>query len=130
MSIPGIGWIVAMHLMARLGDWRLMRRGAELSSFLGVVPRERSTGDVVRKGRITKAGDERVRSKLIQASWAAIQRDEELRDFYERICRRHPRGMGAKKAITAVANKLCKRIACVLREQRPYVVRREKPVAS
>ena len=125
-SVPGVGWIVAMHLMARLGDWRHVQNGPKLASFLGLVPRERSTGEIVRRGRITRTGDERVRNKLIQAAWIGIQKDPELKEFYERIYQRHPRGMGAKKAITAVANKMCRRIACVLREQRPYVIRSER----
>jgi transposase len=99
---------------------RNIRNGDEIASFFGLVPRERSTGDVLRRGPITKSGDGRVRNKLIQCAWVAVQKDGELAEFYERIYQRNPKGIAAKKAIIAVARKICHRMACVLREQRPY----------
>jgi transposase len=123
MSAPGIGRITATHLLARIGDWRLIRHVRQLPSFLGLVPRENSTGDTAHRGSITRAGDRRLCAKLLQASWVAIRRDPELDDFYKRIYPRNPKQMAAQKAITAVAAKLCRRIACILKEQRPYVIR-------
>lgn len=122
-SLPGIGHIVAVYLMARLGDYHYIRSGNEIAAFFGMVPRERSTGDSVRRGSITRIGDERVRNKLIQCAWMAILRDGELKEFYERIHQRYPKGTGARKAIVAVANKICRRMACILREQRPYQIK-------
>lgn len=127
MSLPGLGWIIATHLLARIGDWRLIQNSRQLPSFIGLVPRENSTGDDVNRGSITRSGDRRLRAKLIQAAWVAIRRDHELNDFYLRIYRQNPRPIAAQKAITAVAGKLCKRIACILKEQRPYVVREASP---
>ena len=89
-SLPGIGHTISVYLMARLGDYRQMRSGEEIASFFGLVPRERSTGDVVRRGPITKSGDGRVRNKLIQCAWVAIQKDGELAEFYERIYQKNP----------------------------------------
>jgi transposase len=129
MTVPGIGWIVASQLLARIGDWRELGPGRELSGFLGVVPRERSTGDTIVRGAITHTGDGRLRSKLVQSAWAAIRQDNELREFYRAVARRHPRDRAARVAIVAVARKLTTRIAAVLRQQRPYVVREEGPSA-
>ena len=129
LSVPGIGWIVASQLLARLGDWRELGPGRELSGFLGVVPSERSTGESIARGSITHTGDGRLRSKLVQSAWAAIRQDGELREFYRRVCRRHPRDRAARIAIVAVARKLTTRIAAVLRQQRPYVVRVAVPSA-
>jgi len=122
-TIPGIGWIVASQLLARIGDWRELRHVRQLGGFLGVVPTERSTGSHTDRGSITRTGDSRLRSKLIQAAWAAIRQDGELRDFYRSVCRTHPRHLAARVAIVAVARKLTTRIAAVLMQQRPYVVR-------
>ncbi|MFQ5947151.1 MAG: transposase, partial [Anaerolineae bacterium] len=122
-SIPGIGWIVASHLLSRIGDWRQLRHVRQLAAFLGLVSREHSTGEQIHRGSITRTGDARLRNKLIQGAWAAMQRDPELREFYWRIYRRHPRDEAARKAIVAVARKLTTRIYAVLKEQRPYVVR-------
>jgi transposase len=129
MTLPGIGWIVASQLLARIGDWRELGPGRELSGFLGVVPSERSTGESIARGAITHAGDGRLRSKLVQSAWAAIRQDGELREFYHRVCRRHPRDRAARIAIVAVAHKLTTRAAAVLRQQRPYVVRVAVPSA-
>jgi transposase len=125
MSIPGIGWIVASQLLARIGDWREIDNVRQLGSFLGLVPTENSTGDSVDRGSITRAGDGRLRSKMIQAAWSAIRQDAELREFYRSVCQRNPRGKGSRIAIVAVARKLSTRICAVLKNQRPYIVREQ-----
>jgi len=125
MSIPGIGWIVASQLLARIGDWRQIENVRQLGSFLGLVPTENSTGDTVDRGSITRAGDGRLRSKLIQAAWSAIRQDPELREFYRSVCRRNGPGKGPRIAIVAVARKLSTRVYAVLKNQRPYVVREQ-----
>jgi transposase len=122
-SAPGIGRIIAPYLLASIGDWRQIRSVRQLSAFLGLVPCEDSTGDDVNRGSITRTGDRRLAAKLVQAAWAAIRHDPQLQEFYTRIYHRNPKPIAAQKAITAVANKLCRRIACILKEQRPYVVR-------
>jgi len=123
MSVSGIGWIVASQLLARIGNWRELTNIRQLAGFLGLVPTEHSTGDRTDRGSITHTGDGRLRSKLIQASWSAIRKDDELREFFRSICRRHPRRQGPRVAIVAVARKLSVRISVVLMKQRPYVVR-------
>jgi transposase len=129
MTLPGIGWIVASQLLARIGDWRELRHVRQLAGFLGVVPSERSTGESIARGAITHTGDGRLRSKLVQAAWSAIRQDGELREFYRRVFRNHPRDRAARVAIVAVARKLSVRVAVVLRQQRPYVVREKVPSA-
>jgi transposase len=122
-GIPGIGEIVASHLLARIGDPQQIGNVRQLAGFIGLVPTERSTGDRVARGQITRSGDGRLRSKLIQAAWSAIRQDPELREFYRSVYQRHPRDRAARKAIVAVARKLTTRIYAVLKQQRPYVVR-------
>jgi transposase len=125
MSLPGIGWIVGSQLLARIGDWRQIENVRQLGSFLGLVPTENSTGDTVDRGSITRAGDGRLRSKLIQAAWSAIRQDAELREFYRSVCRRNGPAKGPRIAIVAVARKLSTRVYAVLKNQRPYVVREQ-----
>ena len=124
-SLPGIGWIVASQLMARVGDWRQIKNIRQLPAFLGLVPTENSTGERTERGSITQTGDGRLRSKLIQASWSAIRQDGELREFFRTVAKRHPRHLASRIAIVAVAHKLCVRAAVVLMEQRPYEVRQK-----
>ena len=123
MTIPGIGWIVASQLLARIGDWRELKNIRELAGFLGLVPTENSTGERTDRGSITHTGDPRLRSKLIQGSWSAIRQDAELREFFRSVCRRHPRNIASRVAIVAVARKLSVRISVVLMKQRSYELR-------
>ena len=123
MTIPGMGWIVSSHLLARMGDYRKLQHVGQLGAFVGLVASEHSTGDHVQRGSITRIGDSRLRNKLIQSAWAAIRQDPELREFYLRIYNRHPKDRATRKAIVAVARKLTTRIHAVLRSQRPYVIR-------
>lgn len=129
LSLPGIGWIVGSHLVARLGNPREIKNGRQIAGFLGIVSSEHSTGDKENRGEITRSGDSRLRNKLIQSAWTAIKRDPELRAFYRRIYQRHPKKVAARKAIVAVARKLTNRIYVVLKEQRPYVIRPDSSIA-
>src|SRR5215471_8670395 len=128
-SIPGIGWIVASHLVARLGDWREIGNVRQIAGFLGLVSSEHSTGDKENRGPITRAGDSRLRNKLIQSAWTTIRKDPELRAFYRRVYQRHPKKVAARKAIVAVARKLTTRIYAVLTQQRPFEVRPDSSTA-
>ena len=124
-TIPGIGWIVASHLVARLGDWRQICNVRQIAAFLGLVSSEHSTGERVHRGSITRARDGRLRSKLVETAWTAIRLDPELREFDQRIYQRHPRPTAARKAIVAVARKLTTRIYSVLKQQRPFYLKPE-----
>jgi transposase len=124
-TLPGIGWIVASQLMARVGDWRQIKNIRQLPAFLGLVPTERSTGERTERGSITHSGDGRLRSKLIQASWSAIRQDGELREFFRTVAKGHPRHLASRVAIVAVAHKLCVRASVVLMKQRPYEVKQK-----
>jgi len=134
-SIPGIGLIVGTDLLARIGDWRQLagHKVSQLGSFLGLVPTEHSTGEKVHRGSINRAGDRRLRSKLIQSAWAAIRKDPELLEFYQAVYKRHSPNQAARKAIVAVARKLTGRIFAILKEQRAYEVRpalRSRPLTA
>ncbi len=129
MTVPGIGWIVASQLLARIGDWRELKNIRQLAGFLGVVPTEHSTGERTDRGSITRTGDERLRAKLIQAAWSAIRKDAELRQFFRAVCHTHPPDRASRIAIVAVARKLSVRISVVLRQQRPFVLRETVPSA-
>jgi transposase len=129
LTVPGLGWITASHLVARLGDWRQLSHVGQIAAFVGLVSSEHSTGDDVQRGPITRNGDSRLRNKLVQAAWTAIRKDPEFREFYRRIYQRHPRPVAARKAIVAVARKLTTRIYAVLKQQRPFQLRPQRDSA-
>ncbi|MFW6134477.1 MAG: IS110 family transposase [Elusimicrobiota bacterium] len=122
-SIPGIGKTISVHLIARIGDYRNLKNVRELAGFLGLTPCEHSTGDRINKGNITRMGDKRLRSMLIEGAWSAINKDPELAEFYHRVYSRHPKDRAARKAIVAVARKLTSRIYRVLKDRRNYDIR-------
>ena len=54
LSLPGIGWVIATVLLARIGDWSNLKNVRELAGFIGLAPSENSTGDKINKGNITR----------------------------------------------------------------------------
>jgi transposase len=70
MAMRGIDVIAAATLLAEIGDLSRFRTPHELMGYLGLVPSEDSTGDTVRRGSITKAGNGRARRMLVECSWS------------------------------------------------------------
>jgi transposase len=68
-SLRGVDLIVAVTFAGEIGDLRRFDSPRQLMGYLGLVPSERSTGDTVRRGRITKAGNGRVRHMLVESAW-------------------------------------------------------------
>ena len=120
-SVPGIGFIVAVTILGRIGDPSLLRNQREIGAFLGLTPSERSTGDTVNKGSITHLGNKVLRSLLVEAAWVAIRKDKQLNQFYCRIRNKHHVSYSSRVAITAVARKLTHIIYRVLKDRRPYI---------
>ena len=65
----GVKLIAAVTIAAEIGDLARFESAADLMGYLGLVPSERSTGDRVNRGGITKAGNRRARRILVEASW-------------------------------------------------------------
>lgn len=120
-SIPGIGFTIATMLLGKIGNPEQLQNPRELAAFIGLTPKEKSTGDSVNRGSITHLGDKTLRFFLIEAAWAAIRKDTQLEQFYHRIKNKNHPKVAAKIAITAVARKLTQIIYRVLKDKREYV---------
>lgn len=70
MAMRGIDFISATAFLAEIGDLSRFRTPRELMAYLGLVPSEASTGDTVKRGPITKAGNRRARRILVECSWS------------------------------------------------------------
>ena len=109
-SIPGVGLITATALVAFVGDVQRFPSGRHFASYLGLTPRERSSGLVRRLGSISKRGDVYLRMLLIHgaraALWAAKRRRTagHLRAWALRV----EQLRGHNKAAVALANKLAR----------------------
>jgi transposase len=118
MSLPGVGWIVSTYVLGALGGYKHLTNVKSTSGFLGLGPRENSTGPKVRKGEITAVGDPNARKMIIQASWVGINKDSELRSHFDNVYSRHTEKIAKQKAIVAVGRKMICRMHAVLRDQR------------
>jgi hypothetical protein len=103
MSIPGVDAIVALSIVAAVGDVTRFRTPDKLVCYLGLNPRVRqSGGHPASHAGITKAGPGHARGMLVEAAWAASRTPGPLRAFYQRVRARH----GMQIAIVATAGKL------------------------
>src|SRR5262245_35342133 len=70
LAMGGIDLIAAIAVVAEIGDLSRFQNPRELMSYLGVVPSESSTGDTVKRGGITRAGNGRARRVLVGSAWS------------------------------------------------------------
>ena len=119
-SLPGIGWLTAIRLVLELGeDIGRFNSGPAIAAFVGLGGSEYSTGETIRKGRITRQGNGFVRGWLVEAAWVAIRIDPVLQEFFQHIAKNTG---SKKKAIIAVARKLVVRLrSCVIQDV-PYQI--------
>jgi len=70
MALRGIDLVSATVFLAEIGDLSRFRTPRELMGYLGLVPSENSTGETIRRGAITKAGNRRARRVLVESAWS------------------------------------------------------------
>jgi len=87
MTIPGVGYYVALLIKAEIGDVHRFKSGDHLASYAGLVPSTRSSGGVTRHGRITREGSKWLRWALVEAAMVHIRYDNPFTRF-------QPRGSG------------------------------------
>jgi len=116
MSHPGVGPILGLATVVTLGDVSRFPRGKHVASYLGLIPREDSSGEHRRLGSITKQGNSFMRFLLVQAGMSAARGDAELGRVYKRLAQRKHHGV----AKVAVARKLVLRLYWMLRTNKPY----------
>jgi hypothetical protein len=68
-ALRGIDLVVAVSFVVEIGDIRRFASPRQLMGYLGLVPEERSTGETVRRGSITKMGNPRIRQLLVESAW-------------------------------------------------------------
>ena len=68
-AVRGIDLVTAVSLVVEIGEFHRFETAGQLMGYLGLVPGERSTGEAVRRGAITKMGNGRLRQLLVEAAW-------------------------------------------------------------
>jgi len=107
-EIPGIGPIVATALVAEIGDWKAFTSGRNLAAWIGLVPKQHSTGGKDKLGAITKQGNRHLRWLLVAGAMAVIryaqQHGTKKRPWLADLIARKP----TKVAAVALANKIAR----------------------
>jgi transposase len=113
-SIPGVGPRLAEAVVALVDDPRRFRRGKQVASYLGLVPRQYQSGQMDRQGRISGQGDRRVRALLVEVSWIGQRYNPWMQETFARVC--GGSRTRRKIAIVAVARRLVIRCWAMLRD--------------
>jgi transposase len=119
-KIEGVGPLVATAVVAAVGNASEFKSGRELSAWLGLVPRQHSSGNRSQLLGISKRGDRYLRTILIHGARAALRRADHKRDQRSRWATRIKLARGYNKAAVALANKNARIIWALLTRGENY----------
>ena len=115
LSVPGIGAVTAMGLIAEIADFTRFNDPDEYCSLLGLCPWEDSSGDTIKTKGMQPRCNQHLRSLLVEASWTAIKKSPTLFAYYSKHAVKD-----SKKAIVKVARKLALAARGVVLKQQLY----------
>jgi transposase len=116
-TTPGIGPRTAEAIVAHLHEPGRFQSGKQVSAYVGLVPRQYQSGELDRRGRITRRGPALLRKLLVECAWVMLRYNRWARAVYQRLSRGKAR---KKQAIVALARKLLVRCWAMLRDQTPW----------
>jgi transposase len=122
MSIPGIGEITATAVVATVNDAKHFETSRSFAAWIGLVPRQYSTGGVVRLGRISKRGEKHIRTSLIHGARAVIANCKNKTDRTSLWVKDLVERRGFKRATVALAAKNARLIWALLHSEKEYQV--------
>jgi transposase len=128
MTVPSIGPITASAFIAALDDAGRFDGAAQVTSYLGLVPREYSSGEHQHRGRILRSAHPHVQSLLIQAAWRMSRSSDAkttgLRAWADAITHRR----GKKVAMVALARRLARILFAMWRDKTEYQATRVRVI--
>ncbi len=129
LSIPGVGPITTAEVMASVEEARVFASGRQMAAWIGLVPRQRSTGGRTRLGRITKRGQGELRRLLVQGAKSLIRaakhRDGPPRHQLEAWIYSHQDRLQSNIMAVALANKIARTLWVVMARNEPF-----KPISG
>src|SRR5258707_15817047 len=93
MTQSGVAPVTSLAFVLTLGDVSRFPRGKQVASYLGLIPREYSSGGHRRYGSISKQGNRFLGMLLVEAAQGAVRCDPQLRSEYLHRCHRKPKGV-------------------------------------
>ena len=130
MSIPGIGPVTASAIAASVQDVSSFSGSREFSAYLGLTPRQNSSGGKERLGRVSKMGNRYLRKLLVVGAHAVLYNrkghDDALRTWVSKLMETKP----FKLVAVALANKLARIAFAVMRDQTPYSAKPFSPAQA
>jgi transposase len=124
-TIPGVGLLTATALVAFVGDLQRFPSGRHFASYLGLTPRETSTGLKRKLGRISKRGDPYVRMLLIHGARSVLAHAKRFPPRPDRLrswALEREKARGHNKATVALANKLARITWAVATRGQPFLL--------
>lgn len=118
MTIPGLSTLSSMIILTELIDIKRFKSLRQLSSFVGLIPSEYSSGQREFKYSMTRRGNPFLKRILVECSWIAIRKDPALLMCYKKYCKQ----MNGAKAIIKISRKLLNRIRYVLINKKSYEI--------
>ena len=119
MSAPGIGWVTGFTIAAEIGDISRFSSPVKLTGYTGLCPRVSRSGEVDRRGPLSKHGPRYLRWGLMEAAIHASAHPL-YKERYQRTKRRLGRQRGAKVAPIELARKLAEAIWYMLTRNQPF----------
>jgi transposase len=116
MTQPGVGPVTALAFVLTIGDVSRFKHSGQVASYVGLIPREHSSGGKQRLGAISKQGNRFMRQLLVEAAQTACRFDEGMRRQYQARCHHKPKGV----AKVAAARKLAVRLYWMLKQNVGY----------
>jgi transposase len=120
LKIEGVGPITASAITATIGDAKAFKNGREVSAWLGLVPKQNSSGDKVRLGGITKRGDRYVRKLLVHGARCVVKVAANKTDRRSLWINDKRERLGFNRAAVALANKNARVIWAMLATGEAY----------
>lgn len=130
LTIPGVGPTTAIALTASVGDARMFKNGRQFAAWLGLTPKQFSSGGKNKLGGITKRGNEYLRTLFVQGARAAMQRAAERADRLGGWVLSLQERRGYHKANIAMAAKNARIAWCVLARGTVFESRETSTVAA
>src|SRR5208337_2159283 len=103
MTQPGVGPNTALAFVLTIGDASRFPRGKQVASYLGLIPREESSGGRQKLGAISKQGNRLLRSLLVEAAQIAVRFDPGMKKQYLHRCHQKPKGVAKVAAARRLA---------------------------